>query len=76
MGFLVKGICIKKTLNFEAKEKDTLPETNLAPENWPSQEETIVFQPSIFRGELLVSGRVVFFRPIGSEPVFVQEEMP
>ena len=36
----------------------TLPETNVAPENSPSQKETIVFQPSIFRGELLVSGRV------------------
>ncbi len=29
-----------------------------APENRPSRKETIVFQPSIFRGELLVSGRV------------------
>ena len=28
----------------------TLPETNIAPENRPSQKETIVFQPSIFRG--------------------------
>ena len=27
----------------------TLPETNIAPENRPSQKETIVFQPSIFR---------------------------
>ena len=28
----------------------TLPETNIfAPESMPSQEETIVFQPSIFR---------------------------
>ena len=38
---------------------DTLPETNVfAPEKRPSQKETIVFQPSIFRRELLVSGRV------------------
>ena len=29
----------------------TLPETNIAPENGPSQKETIVFQPSIFRCE-------------------------
>ena len=29
----------------------TLPKTNIAPENRPSQEETIVFQPSIFRSE-------------------------
>ncbi len=36
----------------------TLPETNIAPENRPSQLERIVFQPSIFRGELLVAGRV------------------
>ena len=28
----------------------TLPKTNIAPENRPSQKETIVFQPSIFRG--------------------------
>ena len=32
--------------------------TAIAPENRPSQKERIVFQPSIFRGELLVSGRV------------------
>ena len=36
----------------------TLPETNIAPENRPSQKERIVFQPSIFRGKPLVSGRV------------------
>ena len=39
--------------------EDTLPETNSLPaENRPSQKETIVFQLSIFRRELLVSGRV------------------
>ena len=32
--------------------------TAKAPENRVSQKETIVFQPSTFRGELLVSGRV------------------
>ena len=32
--------------------------TAKVPENSPSQKETIVFQPSIFKGELLVSGRV------------------
>ena len=37
----------------------TLPETNRAPEDRPSQKETIVFQPSIFRWELLVAGRVL-----------------
>ena len=37
-----------------------LPETNdkFAPENRVSQKERLVFQPSIFRGELLVLGRV------------------
>ena len=37
----------------------TLPKTKIkmSPENGPSQEETIVFQPSIFRGELLVAER-------------------
>ena len=42
-------------------ESGWLPSLKLtanAPENRPSQQETIVFQPSIFRGELLVSGRV------------------
>ena len=32
----------------------TLPETNIVLENRPSQKETIVFQPLIFLGELLV----------------------
>ena len=36
---------------------NTLPETNMAPENRPSQKETIVFQPSIFRCKQAVSGR-------------------
>ena len=39
-------------------KQNTLPETNIASENRTSQKETIVFQPSIFRCELLVSGRV------------------
>ena len=41
---------------------NTLPETNRTLPR-PSQKERIVFQPSIFRGELLVPGRVfIFFR--------------
>ena len=36
---------------------NTLPETNMTPENRPYQKEP-VFQPSTFRCELLVSGRV------------------
>ena len=39
----------------------TLLETNTAPENRPSQKETIVFQPSIFRCKLAVSFRECFF---------------
>ena len=41
----------------------TLP---IASENWPSEKETIVFQASIFRCKLLVSGRVTgnLFDPI------------
>ena len=31
----------------------TLPETNIIPENWPSQRK-LVFQPSMFRRELLL----------------------
>ena len=40
-------------------QKVTLPETNgkFAPENSISQKEAIIFQPSIFRGELAVSFR-------------------
>ena len=34
-----------------AKSLLTLPKTNIAPENRPSQKETVVFQPSIFRCE-------------------------
>ena len=36
----------------------TLPETNIAPENRSSLNGSFIFQPVIFRGELLVSGRV------------------
>ena len=37
-----------------------LPETNSPPpEKMPHQEETIVFQPSTFRREMLVSGRYI-----------------
>ncbi len=42
--------------------RNDLPSLKLiakTPENRPSQKETIVFQPSIFRGELLVSGSVM-----------------
>ena len=42
----------------------TLPETNIAPEDRPSQKETIVFQSSIFRCELLVYRRVSTWRII------------
>ena len=49
------------------EKESTLPETNIAPENRPSQKETIVFQPSIFRGYvMLVSGRV----PVSLHPPF------
>ena len=42
-----------------ASKLDTLPETNVfTPENRPGPNRKVVFQPSIFRGELLVSGRV------------------
>ena len=35
----------------------TLPETNIAPENWPSQKE-IHLRSNCFSGATLVSGRV------------------
>ena len=47
----------------ERLSQSTLPETNIAPENKPSQKERIVFQPSICRCELLVSGRVSLLTP-------------
>ena len=52
----------------------TLPETNVAAENRPSQKETIVFQPSIFRCEclLLVSGRVFCLFHLTTLKVIVQ----
>ncbi len=65
--FSQQWTCKKKKLSFLSPKihsskltpKTTLPETHQnTPENRPSQEETIVFQPSIFRRELLVSGRV------------------
>ena len=38
------------------KIRNTFPETNSkSPENMASQKETIVFQPSNFRGELLAA---------------------
>lgn len=36
----------------------TLPENNIAPENRASGKRKVVFLPSIFRGELSVSGSV------------------
>ena len=36
----------------------TLPKTNIAPENWPSQKESSL--PYLFSGAMLVSGRVLF----------------
>ena len=40
---------MKRCLSNRGQKYVTLPETNIAPENRPSQKETIVFQPSIFR---------------------------
>ena len=37
--------------------RDTLPKTNIDPENRPSEKETIVFQPSIFGCQPAVSFR-------------------
>ena len=48
------------TLSFPAFKfwEYTLPETNIAPDKLGHPKRKLVFQPSIFRGELLVSGRV------------------
>ena len=47
-------------LKVREKKKNihTLPKTNITPENRKSQEETIIFQPSILRCKLAVSFRV------------------
>ena len=50
---------IIKTENHFLKEIDTPAKFNIAPENWPSQKERLVFQPSFFRGELLNFGGVI-----------------
>ena len=43
---------VESVKNHQPKaNRSTLPKTNIGPENRPSQKETIVFQPSIFRGE-------------------------
>ena len=54
----INMFCVQ--LATEILDTPTLPKTKqTAPENRPSQKETIVFQPSFFRCELLVSGRVL-----------------
>ena len=55
MYFLLKMVIFRCYLSLP---EGTLSKTNIAPENRPSQKETIVFQPSIFGCELLVSERV------------------
>ena len=47
--------------------KHTLRKTNIAPENGPSQKETIVFQPSIFRGENVSSREGIYSMAIFTE---------
>ena len=57
-GNLIQGSTANKRRRRE--QRFTLPKTNIAPENGPSQKETIVFQPSIFR--CYVSFRGCIFR--------------
>ena len=52
-----KMVVSNTTTNWRGKTTP-LKLTAKAPENRPSKKETIVFQPSIFRGKLLVSGTV------------------
>ena len=57
-----RELVLRCPMVLETWVRKVLPSLKLtanAPENRPSQKETIVFQPSIFRGEMLVSGRVV-----------------
>ena len=64
------GLWKTRTAGTCPKPSITLPETNQnAPENGPSQKETIVFQPSISRGEPLGSGSVAVYE--GSPFIFV-----
>ncbi len=46
----------------------TLPETNIAPENRPLESRRFLLETIIFRGELLVSGRVAFLNNFGDPP--------
>ena len=47
----------------KGKQKPSLKLTGLPLKIWVFPKETIIFQPSIFRGKLLVSGRVGFQLP-------------
>ena len=48
----------RKETDSENEEKDTLPKTNSSPLKRVVSNRNLLFQESIFRGELLVSGRV------------------
>ena len=64
-GNLIQGSTANKRRRRE--QRFTLPKTNIAPENGPSQKETIVFQPSIFRCYVSFRGcntRMVFFQKV------------
>ena len=50
--------CLKKIWLVKYLSSVHSLKTNIDPENGPFQKETIVFHPSIFRCELLVSGGV------------------
>ena len=57
-----RELVLRCPMVLETWVRKVLPSLKLtakAPENRPSQKGTIVFQPSIFRGEMFVSGRVV-----------------
>ena len=63
----------------QATNKNTLPETNVAPEDRPSQKETIVFQASISRGYVRFrEGKYIlvvpsyFWKTFFQEPTIIQ----
>ena len=54
----VMGKTREESFDFVALSMITLPKTNSSPLKMDFSNRKVVFQPSIFRGELLVSGRV------------------
>ena len=69
------GWTLKNDVWHHPRNDKTLPETNISPENRPKPKRKVVFQPSIFRCELLVSGRVTRIFMAGGQKNKTQEDL-